>query len=117
MPQLALFFLGAARVQHHGQSIEFDRHKSLALLAYLALTDQPHRRDSLAALLWPDLDQRRARAVLLLRPERQRTGAAGGGRAGSRPARRSVQQHAGAGRSGIGLARCRPLLNRQSPDG
>ena len=64
MPELELFFLGAPRVQHHGRRVEFDRHKSLALLAYLALTGQPHRRDSLAALLWPDLDQRKARAGL-----------------------------------------------------
>lgn len=64
MPELALFFLGAPRVQHHERCIEFDRHKSLALLAYVALSGQPHRRDSLAALLWPDLDQRRARAGL-----------------------------------------------------
>jgi DNA-binding SARP family transcriptional activator/Tol biopolymer transport system component len=40
--------------------------KRLALLAYLAAADKGgfHRRDTLVALLWPDLDQERARAAL-----------------------------------------------------
>ena len=40
--------------------------KRLALLAYLALTARsgPARRDTLLALLWPELDQRRARTAL-----------------------------------------------------
>jgi DNA-binding SARP family transcriptional activator len=38
-----------------------DRWKALALLAYLAVEDQPHRRDGLATLLWPELSQAKAR--------------------------------------------------------
>src|SRR3989475_4150125 len=38
--------------------------KRVALLAYLAVTPRFHRRDSLVALFWPDLDQEHARAAL-----------------------------------------------------
>src|SRR5437773_6544452 len=40
--------------------------KRLALLIYLALgnTRLPHRRDSVVASFWPDLDQEHARAAL-----------------------------------------------------
>ncbi len=40
--------------------------KRMALLAYLALARPSgyHRRDTIAALLWPELDQQRARAAL-----------------------------------------------------
>ena len=38
-----------------------DRWKALALLAYLAVEDRPHRRDGLATLLWPELSQAKAR--------------------------------------------------------
>jgi DNA-binding SARP family transcriptional activator/tetratricopeptide (TPR) repeat protein len=38
--------------------------KRLALLAYLAASPRFHRRDSLVALFWPDLDQEHARGAL-----------------------------------------------------
>jgi DNA-binding SARP family transcriptional activator len=38
------------------------RRKAVALLAYLGVSGQPHSRDALSTLLWPDLDQQRARA-------------------------------------------------------
>src|SRR5256884_5668442 len=40
--------------------------RRLALLAYLAAATPrgPHRRDTLLALLWPELDQEHARAAL-----------------------------------------------------
>jgi len=41
-----------------------DTRKAIALLAYLAIDHQMHTRDRLAAFLWPDLDQTRARAAL-----------------------------------------------------
>src|SRR6266571_437838 len=38
--------------------------KRFALLAYLAITRSTHRRDSVVALFWPDLDEERARLAL-----------------------------------------------------
>jgi serine/threonine protein kinase/DNA-binding SARP family transcriptional activator len=64
MLELSLFVLGNPRLEREGRAVELERHKALALLVYLAVTGAPHRRDALAALLWPDLDQTRARAAL-----------------------------------------------------
>ena len=36
----------------------------MALLAYLAVTEKGHSRDSLATLFWPEADQRKARTTL-----------------------------------------------------
>ncbi len=60
MPQLALYLLGPPRVELDGVPVRFDTRKALALLACLALADGPQRRDSLAAMLWPDYAQARA---------------------------------------------------------
>ena len=51
---LALHLLGPPRVEIDGEVIAFSRQKSLALLVYLAVTGEQQRRDSLAALLWPE---------------------------------------------------------------
>ncbi len=59
-----LYFFGAPVIQRSGSYISVDRQKAIALLAYLLLTGHKHRRDVLANLLWPDLDQQRARAGL-----------------------------------------------------
>src|SRR5579859_6785544 len=61
---LALFLLGPPRIEHDGQALVLDRHKGLALMAYLAMSGQPQRRDTLAALLWPEQHQAGARAAL-----------------------------------------------------
>ena len=59
-----LYFFGAPLIQRSGSYVFVDRQKAIALLAYLLLTGHKHRRDVLANLLWPDLDQARARAGL-----------------------------------------------------
>lgn len=64
MAGLALTLFGAPRVEIDGRPLRIERQKSLALLTYLAVDRQPHRRDVLAALLWPDSDQGHARASL-----------------------------------------------------
>ncbi|MFL7811459.1 MAG: BTAD domain-containing putative transcriptional regulator, partial [Anaerolineae bacterium] len=64
MPRLTLRLLGPPLVELDGQPVQLGRHKAVALLAYLALTRQPHSRDALATLLWPGLDQSHARGQL-----------------------------------------------------
>ena len=63
-PGLALYLLGSPRTELDGVALEVDRRKAIALLIYLALSPQRHRRDALATLLWPDYDQRSARGNL-----------------------------------------------------
>jgi DNA-binding SARP family transcriptional activator len=66
MAHLSLWLLGAFRVALDGKpvpSLQYD--KVRALLAYLALeSDRPHRRETLAGLLWPELPEHRARRNL-----------------------------------------------------
>ena len=64
MDNLALSLLGTPHIECGGRPVELERHKALALLVFLAVTGTIHRRDELAALFWPELDQTRARAAL-----------------------------------------------------
>ena len=64
MPASELTFLGPPQIVRDGQPVTVQRRKSLALLAYLAVTGQAHSRDALATLLWPDLDQAHGHTVL-----------------------------------------------------
>ncbi len=64
MAAINLYLFGLPRIVYQGRAIEVVRRKALALVAYLALTNLPQSRDTLATLLWPDLDQERARAAL-----------------------------------------------------
>jgi DNA-binding SARP family transcriptional activator len=59
-----LQLFGAPRVLRDGQPLTFDTRKAVALLAYLAVAGTPQRRESLAALLWPEAEASRARATL-----------------------------------------------------
>lgn len=67
--RLELFLLGTPRLERDGVPLEFDTRKILALVAYVAVSDlntegSRPSRDSLIALLWPELEPSRARAVL-----------------------------------------------------
>jgi DNA-binding SARP family transcriptional activator len=62
MARLSLSLLGLFQVALDGQPVTgFKSNKVRALLAYLAVeTDRPHRRETLAGLLWPDWSNRDA---------------------------------------------------------
>ncbi len=56
MPRLVVRLLGGFRVELDGELVYgFETDKARALLAYLIVeADRPHRRETLAALLWPE---------------------------------------------------------------
>lgn len=66
MPYLSIFLLGTFRVMLDDQPlVAFATDKTRALLAYLAAeAGQPHRRETLTALLWPDRPEPAARNSL-----------------------------------------------------
>ena len=64
MSRLKIFLLGPPRIEHDEQLITTDTRKAIALLACLALTGEHVSRDTLSAFLWPEFDERRARAAL-----------------------------------------------------
>ncbi|MEL7450055.1 MAG: alpha/beta fold hydrolase, partial [Pseudomonadota bacterium] len=60
MSQLSIAMLGELRVMRDGQPVTLPAsRKSRALLAYLALTARPHRRDRLCEVLWDDTEDPR----------------------------------------------------------
>ena len=64
MAQASFYLLGSPRIELDGTRIDVDTRKAVALLAYLAVTGDSHRRDALAALLWPEHDQSHALGAL-----------------------------------------------------
>src|SRR6056297_68412 len=56
--------LGTPEIRVSGVVQHRVRHKTLALIAFLLVEDRPVRRDTLAALLWPDSGQSLARRNL-----------------------------------------------------
>ena len=66
MPHLHLSLLGTFQAQLDGKSITgFQSNKARGLLAYLAVeATQPHQRDRLAGLFWPEWSDAKARANL-----------------------------------------------------
>ena len=61
---LNVALLGPPRIEYDGQPVHFDTRKAVALLALVAMAEQPLSRDRLAVMLWPDSDDERARGAL-----------------------------------------------------
>ncbi|HEX6387443.1 MAG TPA: hypothetical protein VF177_22475, partial [Anaerolineae bacterium] len=64
MSSLKLYVFGPPRLERGNQVVEINLRKAMALLVYLAVTRQPHSRDALATLFWPESDQSHGRASL-----------------------------------------------------
>jgi predicted ATPase/DNA-binding SARP family transcriptional activator len=64
MAGLKIYLLGAPRVSRGDAPIETGRRKATALLAYLVITGQSQRRETLAALFWPESGSSTGRADL-----------------------------------------------------
>ncbi|MBE2220557.1 MAG: protein kinase [Anaerolineae bacterium] len=64
MARLQMYLFGTPRLESQSQLIPINRRKVAALAAYLAVNVQPHSRDMLATLFWPEYDQSSARANL-----------------------------------------------------
>jgi len=64
MVRCRLYLFGAPRLEHNGQPLAITLRKALAIFVYLAVTRQPHSRDTLATLFWPEKDQSSARGNL-----------------------------------------------------
>lgn len=64
MPELRVSLFGAPQAGVGDTPVETDTRKAMALLAYLAVSEQPQRRATLAALLWPEADDAKARGAL-----------------------------------------------------
>lgn len=64
MSRLSLYLLGPPCVELDGRPVRVDTRKAIALLAYLAITRERHRRDALVNLLWPESDHSHGRAAL-----------------------------------------------------
>lgn len=64
MSELRIYLFGEPHLEYQFKRISLERNKALAIVAYLTLTGNRQYRDLIATLLWPDLDQERARAAL-----------------------------------------------------
>ena len=64
MPELCIRLLGPPEVEHRGQPVAVERHKTMALLAFVALAGKPCDRDALGRLLWPEVRPGGASAYL-----------------------------------------------------
>lgn len=62
--RVCFYLLGSPQILYNGSPAAIDRHKAIALLAYLCITGRMQHRDKLANLLWPEFDRVRGRAAL-----------------------------------------------------
>ena len=62
--KLGLRLLGPPEAYRDGEPLSFRTKKALALLCYLAAEGKTHRREKLAALLWPESNEKKARTTL-----------------------------------------------------
>lgn len=63
-PVIEIRLLGSPEIRRDGAVVQPDTRKALAVAARLALSDGPVSRDTLAALLWPDSEEAKARSSL-----------------------------------------------------
>jgi len=61
---LKLWILGSPRIEVGGEPLHVDTRKATALLIYLAERGESQRRESLAAMLWPESDSSHSKAAL-----------------------------------------------------
>jgi predicted ATPase/DNA-binding SARP family transcriptional activator len=64
MQHLKIALLGPPQILIEHEPFETERHKTIGLLAYLAVEEKSHSREALAALLWPDYPRTSAFAYL-----------------------------------------------------
>ena len=64
MPKVQLRLFGPPRLEVNGVPIALETRKTMALLAYLVMSQTEQSRESLAALLWPEQNEQNARANL-----------------------------------------------------
>ncbi len=64
MSDVRIYLFGMPKIEYREQVIKIERRKALALVAFLALHDQPQSRDVAAELLWTDQDEDHARSSL-----------------------------------------------------
>ncbi len=64
MAQLSIYMLGSPHLTLDGEPVKIPTSRAIPLLAYLALTGIGQTREMLAALLWPDSNQKQALAAL-----------------------------------------------------
>ena len=53
---LDLSLLGPPVLEKNDETVRIGRQSAFALLAYLVITNEPKRRESLATFLWPDVE-------------------------------------------------------------
>lgn len=59
-----ILLLGPPQIEKDGRTTQIELRKVVALAAYLAVEQRAFSREYLAALLWPNLGQKRALANL-----------------------------------------------------